>query len=120
MSKVSQQERVFIAPLYNYIVEHKPDIIADYKSWLSSSVQPAKVLKIYRRDRSDGGVFIACQETLISEFKGLVQEENVEAVICHIVMSKGINLNSGYPFYQMTNKLEENNKYKTRDGGAIT
>ena len=101
MSKVSQQERVFIAPLYNYIVEHKPDIIADYKSWLSSSVQPAKVLKIYRRDRSDGGVFIACQETLISEFKGLVHEENVETV-SHINVKGHIDLNSGYPFYQMT------------------
>ena len=45
-------------------------------------------LKIYRHDRPDGygGVFIGCQETLISE--ELIHEENVEAVICHIKIKK--------------------------------
>ena len=64
-------------------------IAASCESWLSSLIQSAEVfpndLKIYRRDRLNGygGVFIACQETLIN--KELVHEENLAAVIFCII-----------------------------------
>ena len=61
------------ASFNNFVSEHCPNIIAGCESWLSSSVASAEIFptgySIYRRDRSDGygGVFVACQDTLICE-----------------------------------------------------
>ena len=74
------------ASFHNFLTEHNPDIIAGCESWLTPSIKSAEIfpnnLKIYRRDRSDGygGVFVACQETLITD--EVVHKVNVEAVIC--------------------------------------
>ena len=68
--------------------EHHPNIIAGCESWLASSVASAEIFPseytIYRRDRSDGygGVFLACQNTLISEM--LILDVSVEVVACCI------------------------------------
>ena len=68
------------ASFHNFL-EHNSDIIAGCESWLSLSIKPAKVftsgLKICRHD-GYGGIFIACQEKLITE--KFVDERNIEAV----------------------------------------
>ena len=65
------------ASFNNFVAEHCPNIIAGCESWLSPSITSAEVFPseyiVYRRDRNDGygGVFIACQSSLISEMLNL-------------------------------------------------
>ena len=70
------------------MAEHCLNIIAGCKSWLSPSITSAEVFpseyNVYRHDRNDGygGVFIACQSSLICEMLNL--DTNVEVLACSI------------------------------------
>lgn len=81
----------------NLIDTYKPDIVFGTESWLKSDVLSSEVFpecySVFRKDRSDGygGVFIACQESLIA--CNLEIENNCcELVACEVKLRNGNNL----------------------------
>ena len=70
------------ASFNTFVSEHCPNIIAGCESWLYNIPTG---YSIYRCDRSDGygGVFVACQDTLVI-CERLTIDINVEMVVCSI------------------------------------
>ena len=84
---ISSKKAVFA----NFVSVNSPDIIVGCESWLSPSISTSEVFPagftVYRKDRSDGygGVFIACQNSLVSEEINL--NTNAEVVACRVHQS---------------------------------
>ena len=76
------------ASFVNFISDHSPNIIAGCESWLSPSVSNSEIFPpgytAYRKDRSDGygGVFVACQNGIVSAKLNL--NTNAEVVACRV------------------------------------